>query len=89
MTPPVRCCKSLWMIAQLCRLSDPFCVGRHREAFRDLVDGHVDILFANEAEICSLYEIADFAIAAANVRGHVAIAAALRNASCACGGSNR
>ena len=34
-------------------LSDPFCVARHRAAFRDLVDGHVDILFANEAEICS------------------------------------
>ena len=42
-------------------LSDPFCVGRHRAAFRDLVDGHVDILFANEAEICSLYETDDFA----------------------------
>jgi sugar/nucleoside kinase (ribokinase family) len=41
-------------------LSDPFCVGRHRAAFRDLVDGHVDILFANEAEICSLYETDDF-----------------------------
>src|SRR6266550_396525 len=27
-------------------LSDPFCVERHREAFRDLVDGHIDILFA-------------------------------------------
>src|SRR5215467_11893594 len=26
-------------------LSDPFCVGRHRAAFRDLVDGHVDVLF--------------------------------------------
>src|SRR5438093_2260104 len=62
-------------------LSDPFCVGRHREAFRDLVDGHVDILFANEAEICSLYETADFAAAAAAVRGHVAIAALTRSAA--------
>jgi sugar/nucleoside kinase (ribokinase family) len=60
-------------------LSDPFCVGRHREAFRDLVDGHVDILFANETEICSLYETADFAVAAAAVRGHVAIAALTRS----------
>src|SRR5437764_11878006 len=34
-------------------LSDPFCVGRHRAAFRDLIDGHIDILFANEVEICS------------------------------------
>jgi sugar/nucleoside kinase (ribokinase family) len=61
-------------------LSDPFCVGRHREAFRDLVDDHIDILFANEAEICSLYETADFAAAAAAVRGRVAIAALTRSA---------
>lgn len=37
-------------------LSDAFCVDRHRAAFRELVRGHVDILLANEAEICSLYE---------------------------------
>ena len=61
-------------------LSDPFCVGRHRKAFRDLVDGHVDILFANEAEICSLYETIDFTAAAAAVRGHVAIAVLTRSA---------
>ena len=29
-------------------LSDPFCVDRHRADFRDLIRGHVDILFANE-----------------------------------------
>ena len=62
-------------------LSDPFCVGRHRAAFRDLVDGHIDILFANEAEICSLYETDDFATAAATARGHVAIAALTRSAA--------
>ena len=62
-------------------LSDPFCVGRHRAAFRDLVDGHVDILFANEAEICSFYETGDFAAAADAVRGHVAIAALTRSAA--------
>lgn len=37
-------------------LSDSFCVGRHRESFRSLVDNHVDILFANEDEALSLYE---------------------------------
>ena len=37
-------------------LSDSFCVGRHRESFRELVDNHVDILFANEDEALSLYE---------------------------------
>jgi sugar/nucleoside kinase (ribokinase family) len=62
-------------------LSDPFCVERHRADFRDLVDGHVDILFANEAEICSLYETEDFAAAVAAVRGHVAVAALTRSAA--------
>ena len=61
-------------------LSDPFCVERHRAAFRDLVAGDVDILFANEVEICSLYETADFAAAAAAVRGQVAVAALTRSA---------
>jgi sugar/nucleoside kinase (ribokinase family) len=61
-------------------LSDPFCVARHRAAFRDLVTGDVDILFANEAEICSLYETDDFAAAAEAVRGHVAVAALTRGA---------
>jgi sugar/nucleoside kinase (ribokinase family) len=62
-------------------LSDPFCVGRHRAAFRELVDGHVDILFANEAEICSLYKTDDFGAAASAVRGHVAITALTRSAA--------
>ena len=62
-------------------LSDPFCVGRHRVAIRALVEGHVDILFANEAEICSLYETDDFAAAAAALRGHVTIAALTRSAA--------
>jgi sugar/nucleoside kinase (ribokinase family) len=62
-------------------LSDPFCVARHRAAFRELVAGEVDILFANEAEICSLYETEDFDKAAAAVRGHVAIAALTRSAA--------
>ena len=62
-------------------LSDPFCVERHRAAFRDLVEGHIDILFANEVEICSLYETNDFGTAAAAVRGHVSIAALTRSAA--------
>lgn len=44
-------------------LSDTFCVDRHRESFRHLVAGHVDILFANEAEILSLYESSDLGAA--------------------------
>ncbi len=41
-------------------LSDGFCVDRHRAEFRGLIAGGVDILFANEAEICALYETEDF-----------------------------
>lgn len=41
-------------------LSDPFCVDRHRADFQDLVENHVDILFANEEEIKSLYQIDDW-----------------------------
>jgi sugar/nucleoside kinase (ribokinase family) len=37
-------------------LSDPFCVDRHRDEFLDLVKNGTDILFANEAEIMSLYK---------------------------------
>jgi sugar/nucleoside kinase (ribokinase family) len=37
-------------------LSDPFCVDRHRTEWRALVADEVDLLFANEAEICALYE---------------------------------
>lgn len=41
-------------------LSDSFCVERHHESFLDLVKNHVDILFANEAEIIALYRTATF-----------------------------
>jgi sugar/nucleoside kinase (ribokinase family) len=50
-------------------LSDAFCVERHRAEFRDLVEHHVDILFANEAEITALYEEKTFDAALAHVRG--------------------
>lgn len=60
-------------------LSDPFCVDRHRRAFRDLVERHVDILFANEAEIRALYEVSDFDAAVASVRGHCEVAALTRS----------
>lgn len=40
-------------------LSDLFCVERHRESFKHLVAGHIDILFANENEILALYETSD------------------------------
>ncbi len=61
-------------------LSDPFCVERHRADFRALVQHHIDILFANEIEICSLYETKDFAAAVAAVRGQCDIAVLTRSA---------
>jgi sugar/nucleoside kinase (ribokinase family) len=61
-------------------LSDPFCVDRHREEFRALVEQHVDILFANEAEICSLWEVDDFDAALQATRGKCAVAALTRSA---------
>jgi fructokinase len=60
-------------------LSDAFCVDRHRAAFRDLVAGHVDILFANETEITSLYECNDWREAAELARRDVALAALTRS----------
>jgi sugar/nucleoside kinase (ribokinase family) len=59
-------------------LSDSFCVARHRDSFRELVANHVDILFANEAEIKSLYETSSFDEAAQHVRGQTKLAALTR-----------
>jgi sugar/nucleoside kinase (ribokinase family) len=61
-------------------LSDPFCVDRHRAAFRNLVEHHVDILLANENEICALYETDDFDRAAEKVRRYCSVAALTRSA---------
>jgi sugar/nucleoside kinase (ribokinase family) len=60
-------------------LSDPFCVDRYRAEFRELVQHHVDILFANETEIGSLFETRDFAAASRQVRGMCEIAALTRS----------
>lgn len=60
-------------------LSDSFCVERHRASFKHLVEHHVDILFANEPEICSLYEADTFDEALQGVRGHCEVAALTRS----------
>jgi fructokinase len=59
-------------------LSDAFCVNRHRAAFRELL-ADVDLLFANEAEICALYEANDFDTAARAAQADVALAALTRS----------
>ncbi len=58
-------------------LSDAFCVSRHRAAFRALL-ADIDLLFANEAELCSLYEANALDDALDAVRGEVALAAITR-----------
>jgi sugar/nucleoside kinase (ribokinase family) len=60
-------------------LSDPFCVERHREEFLELVDGEVDVLFANQHEIEALYEVSDAQAAVAAVRGRCDIAVITRS----------
>jgi fructokinase len=59
-------------------LSDAFCVHRHRAAFLELLPD-IDVLFANEMEICSLFETNDFADAVAAARGRVKLAALTRS----------
>jgi sugar/nucleoside kinase (ribokinase family) len=61
-------------------LSDPFCVDRHRAEFIDLVERHVDVLFANEHEIMSLYQVGTFDEALQLARGHCRVAALTRSA---------
>jgi sugar/nucleoside kinase (ribokinase family) len=56
-------------------LSDSFCVQRHHAAFLDLVQSEVDVLFANETEICALYETDSLDVAYDAVRQHCEIAA--------------
>ncbi len=59
-------------------LSDSFCVDRHRADFLALVEGGVDILFANEEEIMKLYGVGSFDEGVAAVRGMCDIAAVTR-----------
>ena len=56
-------------------LSDPFCVDRHRDAFRVLIHDELDLLFANEHEIMSLYQTADLETALDACAGDVDLAA--------------
>jgi sugar/nucleoside kinase (ribokinase family) len=62
-------------------LSDSFCVDRHRADFRGLVSDEVDILFGNEDELTSLYEVDSFDAAVAAVRRDCALAVITRGPS--------
>ncbi len=61
-------------------LSDAFCVDRHRDSFRHLVNHHTDILFANESELLSLYESNDFDAALQAARADSVLAFVTRSA---------
>jgi len=61
-------------------LSDAFCVDRWRDEFLHLMRSRtVDLIFANEAELHSLYQTADFDAAAAALRADVEAAVVTRS----------
>jgi sugar/nucleoside kinase (ribokinase family) len=59
-------------------LSDRFCVERHKEAWRSLVADQVDILFANEGEAMTLYDVDSVDAVLEHVKADVEIAAVTR-----------
>src|SRR5262245_10904895 len=60
-------------------LSDAFCVDRHRAEFMSLICASVDILFANEAEITSLYQTSSFEAAARRANSDTKLAVITRS----------
>ncbi len=72
-------------IARACKrkvaltLSDPFCVDRHRDDFLGFVESKTDILFANEAEIMSLYQTQTFEEAIYAINGKCDLAVLTRS----------
>ncbi|HEV7417918.1 MAG TPA: adenosine kinase, partial [Tianweitania sediminis] len=61
-------------------LSDPFCVDRYRDEFLDLMRSRtVDIVFANESELKSLYQTSSFEDALDQIRGDCRLAAITRS----------
>jgi sugar/nucleoside kinase (ribokinase family) len=61
-------------------LSDAFCVGRYRGEFLGLIrDKTVDIVFANESELLSLYETTDFDAAVNKLEADAVLAVVTRS----------
>jgi adenosine kinase len=61
-------------------LSDAFCVDRYRREFLELIKGGtVDLVFANEAELKSLYETGDFDAALLELRRDAELAVVTRS----------
>src|SRR5208282_1341914 len=62
-------------------LSDAFCVDRWRDEFLHLMRSRtIDLIFANEAELHSLYQTADFTAAVAALRDDIDVAVVTRSA---------
>ena len=68
----IRACKSAGGKVSI-TLSDPFCVERHRDAFRDMIRDHVDLLFCNEHEMMAMYQTASLEAAMARAEKEVDI----------------
>jgi sugar/nucleoside kinase (ribokinase family) len=60
-------------------LSDSFVVERHRGGLLGFIENQVDLLFANEAELLSLYETGDFDEACEQLLRHCELAAVTRS----------
>src|SRR6267378_5977109 len=61
-------------------LSDSFCVDRYRGEFIDLMrNGTVDLIFANEAELHSLYQTSDFETALKQLRSDTKLGVVTRS----------
>jgi sugar/nucleoside kinase (ribokinase family) len=61
-------------------LSDSFCVDRYRDEFLDLMrSGTVDIVFANESELKSLYQTSSFEAGLEAIRKDCRLAAVTRS----------
>ncbi|MGH6821251.1 MAG: adenosine kinase, partial [Methylocella sp.] len=60
-------------------LSDSFCVERHRDSFLELIRGGIDIVFANEMELKSLYRTQNFDGAMEAIRKDCPIAVLTRS----------
>lgn len=61
-------------------LSDAFCVDRYRDEFLTLMrNGTVDLIFANETELHSLYQTSDFDTALAQLRKDIPLGVVTRS----------
>ncbi|WP_158916312.1 adenosine kinase [Caulobacter sp. S45] len=62
-------------------LSDAFVVHRHRDALLDFIAGDMDIVFANEVEVCAMFETEDFGAALKALSAKVETAVVTRGAA--------